>query len=62
METISVDDFYKNTASKINKDVESLLPAGINKEIGHFNVFSLADLVPKMKADPGHMPYNRRAY
>lgn len=62
METITVDDFYKNTASFINKNVESLLPAGINNEIGHFNVFSLADLIPKFKADPGHMPYNRRAY
>ncbi len=62
METITVDDFYKNTASSINQSVEALLPDGINKEIGHFNVFSLADLIPKFKADPGHMPYNRRAY
>ncbi len=62
MKPTSIDDFYKEAASAIDESVESLLPAGINKEIGHFNVFSLRDLAPRFLADPGHMPYNRRAY
>jgi len=62
MQTVSVDDFYKEIAVKTNGTVESLLPAGINKEIGHFNIFNFEDIIPKIKADPSHMPYNRRAY
>jgi len=49
MEVISLDEFYKQTAT--------LVPEGINKEIGHFNVFSIDELDKK-----GPMPYNRRAY
>lgn len=59
MQTITVDEFYKQISKE---DAPSLLPAGINKEIGHFNVFNVEDLAPKFKNDPGHMPYNRRAY
>jgi len=62
MKTITIADFYKDAALITRESVESLLPAGINNEIGHFNVFNVADLIPKFKADPGHMPYNRRAY
>lgn len=62
MRTTSVDEFYKEIAGKTNGTVESLLPAGINKEIGHFNIFNFEDIIPKVKADPNHMPYNRRAY
>lgn len=62
MQTITVDDFYKHASSITSESVESLLPLGINKEIGHFNVFSMVDLMPRLKADPGHMPYNRREY
>lgn len=53
MKTATVDDFYKETSA--------LLPAGISKEIGHFNVFDLAELVSKGNGKPV-MPYNRRAY
>jgi AraC family transcriptional activator of pobA len=62
MQAITIDEFYKQAASITKDGVGGLLPEGINKEIGHFNVFSLADLLPKFKDDPGHMPYNRRAY
>jgi AraC-like DNA-binding protein len=62
MQTTTVDDFYKEIASKTNASIEALLPDGINREIGHFNIFNVADVVPKFKADPNHMPYNRRAY
>jgi AraC family transcriptional activator of pobA len=62
MQTITVDDFYKHASQNTQESVDSLLPSGINKEIGHFNVFSLVDLMPRLRADPGHMPYNRREY
>jgi AraC-like DNA-binding protein len=54
MEIISVDDFYKETAA--------LIPEGINKEIGHFNIFKTDDLFAQLKKKPNAMPYNRRAY
>ncbi len=50
---ITLEEFYKDTAS--------LLPAGINKEIGHFNVFKIEDMAARVKKT-GTMPYNRRAY
>jgi AraC family transcriptional regulator, transcriptional activator of pobA len=53
MKATSLEAFYKETAS--------LIPEGISKEIGHFNVFKIADLVAKFKVKP-FMPYNRRAY
>ncbi|MDB5146052.1 MAG: helix-turn-helix protein, partial [Mucilaginibacter sp.] len=52
MKIVTVEDFYKNTAELTQSTVESLLPEGINKEIGHFNVFSLADIIAKIKNDP----------
>jgi AraC family transcriptional activator of pobA len=55
METTTIENFYKETSA--------LIPEGINKEIGHFNVFKIADVVAqarKMQKPP--MPYNRRAY
>lgn len=54
MVTTSLDDFYRETAS--------VLPEGISKEIGHFNVFKIADVAAAQKKKPGSMPYNRRAY
>lgn len=53
MEIISLQEFYKDTAA--------LIPEDINKEIGHFNVFKVDDLMARLKEKP-FMPYNRRAY
>lgn len=53
MAITSLDDFYKETAS--------FLPEGINKEIGHFNVFKLDELIARNN-NKLVMPYNRRAY
>lgn len=53
MVAITLEDFYKDTAL--------LIPEGINKEIGHFNVFKIADTIASVKKK-GVMPYNRRAY
>lgn len=61
METISLDEFYKQIAPADEGGLSSLLPDGINKEIGHFNIFSIADLMAGSKGKP-FMPYNRRAY
>lgn len=62
MKTVTVEDFYKNAAEFTNSTVENLLPADINNDIGHFNVFNLNDLIAKIKKDPSHVPYNRRLY
>jgi len=49
----TLEQFYHQTAN--------LIPEGINKEIGHFNVFKIEEAVAKVKKT-GTMPYNRRAY
>lgn len=53
MDITSLEEFYKQTSS--------LIPEGISKEIGHFNVFNVVDIVERIKVKP-FMPYNRRAY
>ncbi|KAB7731567.1 helix-turn-helix domain-containing protein [Rudanella paleaurantiibacter] len=55
MNITTLDDFYRDTAA--------LMPAGINKEIGHFNVFNIADLAAiNARKHAMQMPYNRRTY
>jgi AraC-like DNA-binding protein len=55
METVTVEDFYRETSG--------LLPEGINKEIGHFNVFSVNELFSEyLKTKKQPMSYNRRTY
>jgi AraC family transcriptional regulator, transcriptional activator of pobA len=49
----SLEDFYRETAL--------LIPENINREIGHFNVFRIEDIIAK-HTENGTMPYNRRAY
>lgn len=49
----SLDDFYQ--------DISAVVPAEINREIGHFNVFRIADLMA-IRSKKGVMPYDRRAY
>lgn len=61
METVSLEEFYRQISAKAELDIARLLPGGLNKEIGHFNVFSIAD-VSKGMSDGRQMPYNRRAY
>ncbi len=53
MEITTLESFYKETTA--------IVPEGINKELGHFNVFKIEDLVALGKKT-GAMPYNRRAY
>lgn len=55
MEPVSLEEFYRTTTG--------LIPEGINKEIGHFNIFDISEMHAKLKRKPGMaMPYNRRAY
>lgn len=49
----TLEEFYKDTGT--------LIPEGINKEIGHFNVFQIEEVRSRMREKP-EMPYNRRAY
>lgn len=51
IETTSLEEFYKETSA--------LIPEGINKEIGHFNVFKIDELNARKRTV---MPYNRRSY
>lgn len=53
MAATSLDDFYK--------EIASFIPEGITREIGHFNVFKVEDLIARVKHYKV-MPYNRRAY
>lgn len=53
MSITTIEEFYKETAFQ--------LPDGINKEIGHFNVFKIDEMMAQTKKK-GVMPYNRRAY
>jgi AraC family transcriptional activator of pobA len=53
MKSTTVEEFYR--------EVSELIPDGISKEIGHFNIFSIAD-ISKRISDKTFMPYNRRAY
>ena len=57
----TVEEFYQEISFGGDHNVRDLLPNGINKDIGHFNVFSMAELMKRMQEKP-FMPYNRRAY
>jgi len=53
MKPASIEDFYRETGN--------LIPNGISREIGHFNVFSISETIANVK-QKGTMPYNRRNY
>lgn len=57
----SLDDFYQEVSDKTGHAVDTLLPPGIQKEIGHFNVFDIAETIRAVKRKQA-MPYDRRAY
>lgn len=57
----SLEDFYQQIGRGTNNDLRGLLPEGINKEIGHFNVFDTNELFKK-RQQKAFMPYNRRDY
>jgi AraC family transcriptional regulator, transcriptional activator of pobA len=61
MKLKSLDEFYNEITDFGKAEQISLLPDGIQKEIGHFNVFNIKDLYETFKEKPV-MPYDRRAY
>lgn len=61
MKSKSIEEFYQEIAADSNSEKNGLLPNGIQKEIGHFNVFSIKELYERLK-EKSFMPYDRRAY
>ncbi|OGX90867.1 helix-turn-helix domain-containing protein [Hymenobacter coccineus] len=61
MKAISIPDLYQQLATAADTELSALLPPDIQPEIGHFNVFNVADLFRHHRERPP-MPYDRRAY
>ena len=61
MKSKSIEEFYEEISGGSSTESNSLLPNGIQKEIGHFNVFSIKELYERLK-EKSFMPYDRRAY
>jgi len=61
MKSKSIEEFYEEISGYSGIEPNSLLPKDIQKEIGHFNVFSTNELYERLKEKPV-MPYDRRAY
>ncbi|MBZ4188708.1 helix-turn-helix domain-containing protein [Niabella beijingensis] len=61
IKSTSLDEFYQEASGFTGRDISLLLPPGIHKEIGHFNVFDLAATIREVKRR-SVMPYSRRAY
>lgn len=59
--TTTLEEFYKEAAAFTGRDIIALLPPGISKEVGHFNVFDYSKTLREYKAKKT-MPYNRRDY
>ncbi len=57
----TLEEFYQEAANFTGKEISALLPPDINKEIGHFNIFDVAETIKEVKRK-SVMPYNRRAY
>jgi AraC-like DNA-binding protein len=57
----SLEDFYQEMSEKLGTDLESIFPKGLHKDIGHFNVFDIAQTIERARAT-SEMPYNRRKY
>jgi AraC-type DNA-binding domain-containing proteins len=57
----SLEDFYKEMTAKLGKDLESIFPKGLHKDIGHFNIFDIAPTIERVRTT-SEMPYNRRKY
>ncbi|TSJ45731.1 helix-turn-helix domain-containing protein [Fluviicola chungangensis] len=58
MEFISLEEFYRS----ICNGGSSIVPEGISKELGQFNVFDTNELLAQNSGKKGKMPYNRRLY
>lgn len=52
---------HPTTLAEFYHEVKALFPEDVSQDIGHFNVFSIPQLMEQSKGKP-RMPYNRRAY
>jgi len=57
----NLQDLYRIIEKGTGLDIDGILPADINKAIGHFNVFSVKELMQNSKEKP-FMPYDQRTY
>ncbi|MDN3692780.1 helix-turn-helix transcriptional regulator [Chryseobacterium tructae] len=57
----SLEDFYREMTAKLGKNLEDIFPKGLHKDLGHFNVFDIAQTLERVKTT-SEMPYNRRKY
>jgi AraC family transcriptional activator of pobA len=60
MTTTAVKDFYQEVFGTVCPELNFFLDDQNNRDIGHFNVFSIADIYCRGKSKG--MPYNRRTY
>jgi AraC-like DNA-binding protein len=61
MTTTALNTLYQELAPCIGADLTTLLPGGIQREVGHFNVFNLADFWESTQLRPG-TPYPCRTF
>lgn len=62
MTTTSIKEFYQEIlGEKVCNNLDCFLNDESNTDIGHFNVFNIADMYKVCKSKPV-MPYNRRTY
>jgi AraC-like DNA-binding protein len=50
------------TLEAFYKTISATIPKGIDKAVGHFNVFKIDEFIEGVRAKKGVMPYNRRNY
>lgn len=61
MTTTSIREFYQETIGSSCQELNSFLEDQTNHDIGHVNVFRIADIMASC-GKKGTMPYNRRNY
>lgn len=61
MTTTTIKEFYNEMFGDYCPEVVKYIEEMDKKDVGHFNVFNIADMYNACKAKPA-MPYNRRAY
>jgi AraC family transcriptional activator of pobA len=61
MTTTNVKEFYQEIFGTVCSELNYFLEEQSNNDIGHFNVFNIADMYCENKKN-GPMPYNRRTY
>ncbi len=61
MKAAPLADFYRELTTCTGAELSTLLPSGIQQEIGHFNVFNLTEIFQNVREKPA-VPYSCRAY